>query len=173
MFLFFKVLLVQACQGIREPMQQINIPYRSLVDGPQKDSIPPNQNAVGTNNPANVEDNHGLHPDLLKSHISVLRPNTMVVTATTEFTVAKRSVFLRHFAKELENANGQETINSMVQLCSRTMSLHHDEDSRRQAPTTYDLLRQPVYLPRSVALDKKRIEDTRKKSEYIYLSLLF
>lgn len=140
----------------------MDVKYRSL-DGPKNDAgvfsggeVPDSQ--------GHEADNPGPHPQLLAPHITVLRPNTMVVTATTEYTVAKRDVFLRHFAKELENADGMTTINTMVQLSSRAMSLHHDEDSRKQAPTTYDVLRQPVVLPRSVALDTKRVQDPQQQS---------
>lgn len=142
----------------------MNINYTSLTDGPKDDAAITGQ----TSSAANGVDNHGLHPDLVRPQISVLRPNTMVVTATTPFTLAKRSVFLRHFAKELENANGLSTINTMVQLCSRTMSLHHDKDSRKQAPTTYDVLRQPLILPRSLAYDKKRVQDSKQSGKHHY-----
>ena len=104
-------------------------------------------------------------------HISVLRPNTMVVTATAEYHKATRKIFLTHFAHQLEYADGMKTINSMVQLCSKSMSLHTDEDSRRQAPLTHDLLRQPLILPLAAAFDRKQVVESWHNSGLYSLSL--
>lgn len=82
----------------------------------------------------------------------------MLVAATAESYYATRSYFLKHMAKLLEDVDGETTFNRIVQLCSRDMSLHPEEECRKQAPATYELLRQPLVLPRSAAYQKKQVE---------------
>lgn len=97
-------------------------------------------------------------------HIRFYRPNTMVVLATTEFTSAKREIFFKHLASQFEFANGVTTINSMVQQSSKWMSLDEDEESRRQAPLTYDLMRQTLILPKAKERHIVHSEQSRPQS---------
>lgn len=145
-----KVVLIQACQGLREPKQHISINYKSsMPDSPDSDAGPHGQ-PPGNSTWDVVPYMHGIH-------ISVLRPNTIVITATAEYHKATRKIFMSHFASQMERSDGVKTINSMVQLCSKTMSLDTDVDSRRQAPLTYDLLRQPLILPLAAAYDRMKL----------------
>lgn len=153
-------MLFQACQGDREPGQQINHPYKS----PRLDS--PNQDAETGGNLSPGASTWEVVPYMYGLHISVLRPNTMVVTATAEYHTATRQIFLTHFSRQLEYADGVTTVNSMVQLCSKSMSLHTDVNSRRQAPLTYDLLRQPLVLPIAAAFEKKKLEPLHRSGRF-------
>lgn len=121
-------------------------------DGSTRDALPPNSSESGENETRAVV--------LYNLHISIDRANTLVVTATAESYYATRKYFFKYMARQLEQSDGITTINSMVQLCSKAMSMHMDGDCRRQAPLTYDLLRQPLILPRAAADDWKQIQDT-------------
>ena len=127
----------QVC--VKKPIYTSDGPIPSYTNTQTLPAQPENQEAI-------VENCELLHW-MYGHHIRFYRPNTMVVMATTEYTSAKRIVFFKHLAIELEFADGRTTLNSMIQQCSRSMSLSEDEECRRQAPLTYDLFRQTLILP--------------------------
>lgn len=102
-------------------------------------------------------------------HISVMRANTMVVTSAAAFHSAARIYFFKYFAQQLEQSDGITTVSSMVQLCSKAMSLHSDPDIRRQVPAEYTLLTQPLILPRAAAFDRKKIQEHGHQSGWVFL----
>ena len=165
-----QVVFVQACQGARKPGQGVISDKRyhpSMADGPSPAnsnlSVAVQETSVSPPPPALVESREVLHWSY-GFHINFRRPNTLVVMATTEYSWAHRGVFFKHLAQELEYSDGISTINSMVQQCSKTMSLDEDEESRRQSPVMYDRLRQPLILPRAKAFDDKQLQDPRNQS---------
>ena len=161
----FQVVLIQACQGDKEPRQLVglNTQYR-ITDGPNKDApIPSFENrAAGQDDEQANSRSRALIP--FNSHVSVLRPNTMVVTATAEYHQATRIYFFKYMAHQLELADGMTSINMMVQLCSKRMSLHNNDECRAQAPTTYDVLRQPLILPLSASYEKRQLQQRNQSS---------
>ena len=159
-------MLLQACQGEKKPAQQVDIDYHmSAIDGSPVDALPKQKSSSSAR--AHVIDS--TDNELMRAikalqrydcHISVKRSNTMVVAATAESFYATRTYFLKHMAKYLENADGSMTFSTMVQLVSRDMSLHPEEDCRRQAPAVYELMRQPLVLPLAAAYERKRVQRT-------------
>ena len=160
------MLLVQACQGMNPPEQQVESEYRwSVIDGAHVDALPDRKLSGLPQAEDNTNENIiALQRQiyLYKCHIKVKRPNTVVYTATADSYYATRAYFLKHMVKQLEDADGKTTFDTMVQLCSRDMSFHPEEECRNQAPMTYGLMRQPLILPPSNAHLSKQIKPAPK-----------
>lgn len=135
----FQVVLLQSCQGAKEPGQHIpsGFSYRNadFYDAETTGSVLPSQTP-------------------LICQIIVSRPNTSVIAATAAYHSASRKYFLKYMAEQLEQADGVTNIDSMVQLCSKRMTFDMNEECRGQAPTAYSLLRQPLILPQAPSFVK-------------------
>ena len=107
-------------------------------------------------------------------HITFYRANTMLVMATAEGTYAKRDVFMKYLAGQLEFANGMTPVSSMIELCSKEMSFSKDELTRPQAPFTYSMMRQPLILPaaKKKQLQAQEDQSSKKKIQIRVYSML-
>lgn len=130
-----------------------------MTDAPQADAAPTTSGTSQANRPNNETNNSTgeQRTTHMHTHITMQRQNTYVVAATAERHSATRKYFLKFMGEQIEQADGITSISNMVQLCSKRMSFDMDEDCRQQAPQGYDLLRQPLILPRSLAFDKKQV----------------
>ena len=147
---------MQACQGEKKPAQQVDIDYHmSAIDGSPVDALPKQKSSSSAG--AHVIDS--TDNELMRA-IKALQRYDFHISVTAESFYATRTYFLKHMAKYLENADGSMTFSTMVQLVSRDMSLHPEEDCRRQAPAVYELMRQPLVLPLAAAYERKRVQRT-------------
>ena len=91
----------------------------SAIDGPPVDALPKQQSSTAGTHVLDSTDNELIRAfkvlERYDCHISVTRPNTMVVAATAESFYATRTYFLKHMAKYIENADGSMTFSTIVQ----------------------------------------------------------
>ena len=160
----FQVLLNQSCQGSNDPNQEVNIRLRP-VDGKQsagcaKDDTLTDRIQKDVHQSLGYEETDALGIPAASSidetsQIIVKRPNTAVISATPPSFSAFRQLFLFFMAQQFRQADGETTLESMVNSCSRMMSQQSDVLYRAQAPSLQSVMRNNLILPKALMYDNK------------------
>lgn len=132
------VLLIQSCQGDKEPNQSVNI---HVDGGGMEDAAVAGTSATGP-----------VCPPI--APIIVRWPETFVVTATPPGYYAYRDYFFPHMADQLRLSDGTKSFTSLVEGCSHAMRMTSTPSYSAQAPYYQSCLRKTLILPKSTVYDE-------------------